>query len=139
MLPSQSGVRNVQEVSRLVMMTTKRVILANGSRLIREMLHRALAKADRLEVVQEIPGWEGLPSALEQFDTSWVIVAQPYGNHPLYRIDSCMKEHPSVRFIFLSPNQNNIKMKWQSGQEEDFSDLSLREFIHILQEDRQPT
>jgi hypothetical protein len=121
------------------MINTKRVILANGSRLIREMLHRALAKADQLEVVQEIPDWAGLPSALEQFDPSWVIVAQPYGDQPLYRIDSCMEEHPSVRFIFLSPNQNNIKMKWQSGQEEEFSDLSLREFIHILQKDRQPT
>jgi hypothetical protein len=121
------------------MMNTKRVILANGSRLIREMLHHALAKADHLEVVQEVPDWEGLPLALKQFDPSWVIVAQPYDSHPLYRIDSCMEEHPSIRFVFLSPNQNNIKMKWQSGPDEDFSDLSLREFIHILQKDRQPT
>jgi hypothetical protein len=121
------------------MMNTKRVILANGSRLIREMLHRALAKADQLEVVQEISDWEGLPSALEQFDPSWVIVAQPYKDYPPYRIDSCMEEHPSVRFIFLSPSQNHIKMKWQSGQEEDLLDLSLREFIDILQKDRQLT
>jgi hypothetical protein len=120
-------------------MTTKRVILANSPRLLREMLHRAIDKADQLEVVQELPDWEGLPSALEQFDPAWVIVAQPYRGHPGNPLDSCMEQHPSVRFIFLSPAQNNIKMKWQTSYEEEFSDLSLQEFIHILQKDLQHT
>lgn len=118
-------------------MSTKRVILANGPRLLREMLHRALDKADQLEVVQEIPDWEALPPALERFDPEWVIVAQPYANLPHNRIDFCMEEYPSVGFIFLSPNQNRIKMKWQMSREEEYSDLSLKEFIHILEKDLQ--
>ena len=118
-------------------MSTKRVILANGPRLLREMLHRALDKAAQLEVVQEIPDWEALPPALDRFDPEWVIVAQPYANLPHNRIDSCMEEYPSVGFIFLSPNQNRIKMKWQMSREEEYSDLSLKEFIHILEKDLQ--
>ena len=118
-------------------MSRKRVILANGSRLLREVLHHAINKAHQLEVVQEIPDWEGLHPALERFDPEWVIVAQPYA-HPLHqRIDSCMEEYPSVGFIFLSPGQNHITMKWQTSREEEYSDLSLKEFIHILERDLQ--
>jgi hypothetical protein len=135
MLPSRSKISDEQEKNRLDMMSRKRVILANGSRLLREMLHRTLDKADQLEVVQEIPDWEGLPSALERFDPAWVIVTQPYGVPPHNPIDSCLAEYPSVRFIFLSPSENNIKMKWQTFHEEEYSDLSLKEFIHILQKD----
>ena len=103
------------------------------------MLHRALDKADQLEVVQEIPDWEELPAALQRFDPEWVIVTQSYGNPPHNQIDSCMAEHSSVRFIFLSPDQKNIKMKWQMSREEEYSDLSLPEFIHILEKDLQHT
>ena len=121
------------------MMSTKRVILANGSRLLREVLHRAIDKADQLEVVQEIPDWEGLPPALERFEPEWVIVAQPYANPLHNRIDSCMAAYPSVGFIFLSPHQNHIKMKWQMSREEEYADLTLKEFIHILEKDLQHT
>jgi chemotaxis response regulator CheB len=117
--------------------STKRVILANGSRLLQEMLHRAIEKADHLEVVQEIPSWEELPSALKRFDPEWVIVTQTYSNHSHKPIDSCMEDYPSVRFIFLSPTQNHIKMKWQGSCEEEYSDLSLKEFIHLLEKDLQ--
>ncbi len=121
------------------MVSTKRVILANGSRLLREMLHRAIDKADQLEVVQEIPDWEELPPALETFHPAWVIVTQSYSKHSHYRVDSCMEEFPSVRFIFLSPNQDNVKMKWQTSGEEEYSNLSLEDLIHILEKDLQPT
>lgn len=121
------------------MMSTKRVILANGSRLLREMLHRAIDKADQLEVVQEIPDWEELPPALETFHPAWVIVAQPYCDQPHNRVDSCMEKFPAIRFIFLSPNQDSVKMKWQTSYEEEYSNLSLKDFIHILEKDLQPT
>jgi len=123
----------------LLMVSTKRVILANGSRLLREMLHRAIDKADQLEVVQEIPGWDELPLVLETFNPAWVIVAQPYRNQPHHRVDFCMEKFPSVRFIFLSPNEDNVKMKWQTFYEEEYSNLSLKDLIHILEKDLQPT
>jgi hypothetical protein len=97
------------------------------------MLHRAIDKTDQIEVVKEIPDWEGLPSALQKFNPAWVIVTQPYSSHPMSQLDSCMEEHPLVRFIFLSPNQNSIRMKWQSSCEEEYSDLSLKEFIFFLE------
>ena len=121
------------------MRSTKRVILASGSRLLREMLQRVINRADHLEVVQEVPNPEELPSAIKRFDPKWVIVSLPDANplHPW--IESCMIDHPSVRFIFLSPIQNHVKMKWQTTLEEDYSDLSLKDFINILEKDLQRT
>ena len=109
-------------------MATKRVILANGSRLLREMLQRVINKADNLEVVQEIPDHEELPSAIERFDPEWVIISLPYNNSVHGWINTCMADYPSVRFILLSPDNSSIKMKWQTSYEEDLTNLSLKDF-----------
>jgi chemotaxis response regulator CheB len=58
-------------------MHTKRVILANGSRLLREVFQRVIDKSNHLEVVQEIINPEDLPSAIECFDPEWVIIPPP--------------------------------------------------------------
>ena len=121
------------------MRSTKRVILAEGSRLLREMLHRVIDKADHLQVVEEVSKPEELPSAIERFAPAWVIVSEPYSNHVHSWVGSCLADHPFVRFIFLSPHQNHIKIKWQMSCEEDYPDLSLREFIHILEKDLRST
>ena len=121
------------------MVSTKRVILADGSRLLREMLHRVIDKANHLEVVQELPDSDELHSSINRFDPEWVILSLPFNRYAHDWVNSCMAEYPSVRFIFLSTDQNQIKMKWQTFHEEEYSDLSLKEFIHILQKDLQPT
>lgn len=121
------------------MMSTKHVILADGSRLLREMLHHALDKADHLEVVEELPDSGKLPLALQRFDPEWVIVPLAYSRQDDGWLDACMEDYPSVGFIFLAPGQNHITMKWQTSCEEDFADLSLNEFIHVLQKDLQQT
>jgi chemotaxis response regulator CheB len=121
------------------MVSTKHVILADGSRLLREMLHQALDKADHLEVVQEIPNSGELPAALKQFDPEWVVMPLQYNQQAGQWLESCMQDYPSVRFIFVPPGQNQITMKWQTSFAQDYSDLSLQEFIHILEKDLQHT
>ena len=118
-------------------MSTKRVILANGSRLLREMLHRVIDKAEHLEVVQEVLHQEELPAAIEKFDPEWVILSSPFNYDTHSWINTCMANYPSVRFMFLSPDQHSIKMKWQSSSEENLTNLSLSDFIHILEKDLQ--
>jgi chemotaxis response regulator CheB len=117
-------------------MSTKRVILANDSRLLREMFHRMIDKATYLEVVQEISNSEELPFAIERFCPEWVILSLPTSNTILNWISSRIEASPTVRFIFLSPN-SSIKMKRQMSDEEDLSNLSLKEFIRILEKDLQ--
>ena len=119
------------------MRPTKRIILADGSRLVRQMLHHALDKAEQLQIVDEVLHHEDLPLSIETFGPEWVIVPLPYSNSMRDWIDACIKGHPAVGFVFLSPHQNQIKIKWQTSCEEEYSDLSLNEFIQILEKDLQ--
>jgi hypothetical protein len=121
------------------MVSTKRVILANGSRLLREMLHHVINKAEHLEVVQEVPDRDKLPLAIERFDPEWVIVSFPVKEDEPNWTNVYLQVYPSVRFVFIFPDQNHIKMKWQPSYEEVFPDLSLKDFIHILEKDLQHT
>ncbi len=118
-------------------MATKRVILANEPRLLREMFQRVISKAAHLEVVQEFPNHEELPSAIERFDPEWVIVSLPFNYVARGRINACMADYPAVRFILLSPDNRNIKMKWRTSYEDDLTNLSLKDFIRILEKDLQ--
>lgn len=120
-------------------MAAKRVILANGSRLLHEMLQRVINKVDSLEVVQEIRNQEELPPAIERFDPEWVIISMPFNQHADGWISACIADYPSVRFILLAPDQSSVKMKWQASYEEDLTNLSLKDFIHILERDLQHT
>jgi len=123
--------------SERIMRSTKRIILADGSRLVREMLHHALDKVEHLQIVDEVPDHERLPLSIEKFEPEWVIVPLAYSNSMRDWIDTCRTGHPAVGFVFLSPHQNQIKMKWQTSCEEEYSDLSLQEFIQILEKDLQ--
>jgi len=120
-------------------MFTKRIILADGSRLLREMLHRVLYKADNLEVVQEVTNYEDLPSAIEQFDPEWVIMSLPSDHIIPDWVDIYIANRPSIRFLAVSTDGSKIKMKWLEPHEEDLGDLSLKDLIHILERDPQKT
>jgi hypothetical protein len=102
------------------------------------MLHRVIDKADHLQVVDEVPEHEELPLAIERVNPEWVIVSWPCSNHVHNWIDACLADHPEVRFVFLSPHQNRITMRWQSSYEE-YTDLSLKEFIYLLENNLQRT
>lgn len=120
-------------------MTKKRVILADGSRLLREMLHRVINHADHLEVVQELHDLEELPSTIARLDPEWVILSVSYNRTVHNWINTYMDDYPAVRFIFLSPESNSIKMKWHTSYEQDLTILSLKDFIGILEKDLQHT
>jgi DNA-binding NarL/FixJ family response regulator len=123
-------------------MSTKRVILANNSRLLREMLHRVLNKTAELEVVQELADQEELPSAIERLDPAWVIVSSErseHGERTQRWLDARVAEYPAVRFLILSTDYSGLQIKSQLAPEEDLTDVSLQDFIQILERDLQHT
>jgi hypothetical protein len=114
--------------SRTFMISKKRVIVSNGARLLRELFHHAIDKVDHLEVVQDVADSRDLPQAIARFDPQWVIISTPF------RVDShsWTQQYPSVGFLFLSPLENRIQLKWQ-GSYQEYADLSLSDFIDILE------
>ncbi|MDQ2693336.1 MAG: hypothetical protein M3Y68_14965 [Chloroflexota bacterium] len=120
-------------------MLTKRVILANDSRLLRDMLRRVIDKADSLEVVQEIAHPEQLAPAIEHFDPGWVILSSPESRHPSPGwINSWLLRYPSVGFVVLSADHSTIKIQSRDA-EADLTHVSLSDFIEALERDLQHT
>ena len=117
-------------------MFIKRVILANDSRLLRDLLRRVIAKADHLEVVQEVMQPEQLAPAIEHFDPGWVILSSPESRCPQDWIESWLLRYPSVGFVILSADHSRIKIQ-RLDAEEDLTHLSLNDFIEALERDLQ--
>jgi hypothetical protein len=90
-------------------------------------------KSVHLEVVGEISDNQVLPEAIKRFEPEWVIVSTSFSNCSY----NWTREFPSVGFVFVSPGENIIKMKCPKAYEEKYPDLSLKDFIHILEKDLQ--
>ena len=120
-------------------MYVNRVILANNSRLLSEMFQRVLDKSEHLELVHEVRDKESLPLAIQRLCPEWVILSMPISNSLWKWISTYMQANSPVRFIFLSEDYHKITMKWQMSSEQDLSDLSLKDFLSLLERDPQHT
>lgn len=114
-------------------MSEQRIVLANGSRLMRDMLRRVFLKSESLEVVWEVSDPRELPAAIEHTNPEWVILSLSFDNGVPAWVDSFMASHPSVRFLALAADGSKIKMKWLEVHEQELNGLSLNELIRILE------
>lgn len=114
-------------------MTEQRIVLANGSRLLRDMLKRIIFKSDKLEVVREVTDQKELPSVIEHTNPEWVIVSLSFDNGVPAWVDTFMASHPSVRFMAVATDGSTIKLKWLEVHEQELNGLSLNDLIHILE------
>jgi DNA-binding NarL/FixJ family response regulator len=114
-------------------MSERRIVLANGSRLMRDMLMRILHKSSTLEVIQEVNDPKELPAIIENTHPEWVILSLSFDNGVPTWVDTFMASHPSVRFMALAADGSKIKMKWLEVHEQELNGLSLNELIHILE------
>jgi hypothetical protein len=130
-----------------------RIILANGTRLLREMLKRAIIRSPHLRVVGEFTAETDLTSMVEETHAQWVIVSLlPDGEVPEVA-DTLLAEHPSVavlavaadgsqvrigwtepleKAIALTPDGRPVQLKWTESQDKRLEDLSLDELIAIM-------
>ncbi len=114
-------------------MSEQRIILANGSRLLRDMLKRILYKSDHFEVIREVTDQRELPSVIEHTQPEWVIISLSFDNGVPAWVDGFMASHPTVRFMALAADGSKVKMKWLEVHEQELSGASLNEIIQILE------
>jgi len=114
-------------------MTEQRIVLANGSRLLRDMLKRILFKSDKLEVVREVTDQKELSSVIEHTNPQWVIISLAFDNGVPAWVDGFMANYPSVRFMAVATDGSKIKMKWLEVHEQELDSLSLNDLIRILE------
>jgi chemotaxis response regulator CheB len=114
-------------------MSEQRIVLANGSRLLRDMLKRILFKSDKLQVVREVTDQKELLAVIEHTNPAWVIISLSFDNSVPAWVDGFMANHPSVRFMAVATDGSKIKMKWLEVHEQDVDGLSLDDLIDILE------
>jgi len=124
-----------KDIGGMVGMQEQHVILAHGSRLLRGMLKRVIEKAEQLKIVEEIVDISKLGHALDNNIPQWVIISLPPGGKLPEFVDNLIATHPSVRFLAISTDGHDIRMKWLKPQERLLSGLNLNELIGIMQRD----
>lgn len=113
-------------------MPPSRIILANGSRFLHEMLKRVIEKTPDLQVVDEVTNLARLPSAISQTDAQWVIMSLPLDGEIPGVVKSWLIAHPSVRILAMATDGSQVRIKWLESHEEALDDLSLDELIAVL-------
>ena len=119
-------------------MSEQRIILANGSRLLRQMLNRILIKTNNLKVIQEITNHDKLQSAIKSTDAEWIIMSLPVSSTIPEWIDNYIIDHPHMRFMAVADDGSWVKTKWLETHEEELGNLSLRDLILILGGNMEP-
>ena len=113
-------------------MTEQRIVLANGSRLVHDMLNRILLKTKNLEVVQEIANHKKVPTEIDKVDAEWIIMSLPVDSEMPEWVSNYIIDHPRVRFMAVANDGSWVKTKWLESHEEELDNLSLKDLIHIL-------
>lgn len=114
-------------------MSEHRIILANGSRLLREMLNRILRRTRGLSIVREVSDQNDLPAAIQEEEAEWLIMSLPEGGKVPEWVDVYMLDHPAIRVLTVSPDGGRVKLKWLECRERDLVDPSLDDLIHVIE------
>ena len=91
-----------------------RVLVANRPRLMRELILETFADQPDIEVVGEVVNDDEIPEQIEKTLPDFVVIAldEP-GKRPAI-CDVVLRQHPEVRIIAVTPNQNYSVYFWAS-------------------------
>ncbi len=113
-------------------METRRIIVANQQRLLREMMKRVIEKTPGFQVVGEGLEMAKLPAAIERTNAQWVIVSlRPEGELPQI-VDDLLAVQPTLRVLALAPDGSQVKVKALKPREENLSNMNLNKLIAML-------
>lgn len=113
---------------------TKRIVLVDGSRLLRGMLKRAIERDPQLYVVAEVDEMEKFPRVIQQADADWIFLTIPPENVIPEVINHTLREHPELRLLVMSTDGSRVRMRWIETHETSLDQKNLKEIIAILRE-----
>jgi hypothetical protein len=114
-------------------MPEMKIILAVQSQLLREMFTRVFEKMEDYIVVQEIFNPILLGQNLNQTKIDWVLFSSMHHHGKLEWVDYLIRSHPSVCFADIALDRSQVTFRWLNNPDSEVSDLSLEEFIAILE------
>lgn len=113
-------------------METHRIVLANGPRLWREMLHRAIEKYPDLEVIGEAGDYDGLQSLLDGADVHWLVVSLSATRKMPPSVHRLLVRYPQLRVMAVASDGSCAHLGWQRDHFQILDHPSLEEIIAAL-------
>lgn len=114
---------------------TTQIILTDGSRLLHDMLKRAIDKRDRIEIVAEVEDFETFPQVASEVDADWAYLLLPLGEEIPASIEESVGEILSMDLLVMSTDGSKVCVR-QRGQEECDLEADEMEQIFALLEDK---
>ncbi|MBN2385674.1 MAG: hypothetical protein JXB85_01555 [Anaerolineales bacterium] len=108
------------------------IILADGSRLLREMLRRVIEKTKGLRVVAEVEQLDRLADQVETHHPDWVIFFQPSIEETPDSIEHLLRDNQDMRIAVLSSNGDRVRMKWLEYHDEALQNLTWEALTRSL-------
>ena len=124
---------NPDQTPKALPATKSRVIFINSSRLVRELFQNVLRKAEHLQVIRDIVDQTDLPADIEGLEAEWLVMSLSSEEKIPTWVDAYLQAHPFTRFLAVSTDSSQVKMKWLEPREQNLEDLSLTDLIHVLE------
>ena len=109
-----------------------RIILANGSRLPRELLKRVIEKTEGLQVVLEVDQLDQVDGVVDSRNPDWVIVPLPSVQDIPESLERLLQNHPHLRVAVVAVDGDQVRMKWVEQHDESLHDLTWNALIEII-------
>ncbi len=109
-----------------------RIVLANEPRLFREMLHRAINRAQGLEVVDEATHPANLKGIIAQGRVQCVVIPLEEGKEMADAVVSLLDSYRPACILAVSADGHRAKMHWLELHEEDLQGMTLDRLIEII-------
>ncbi len=91
-----------------------RVLLANGPRLMRELVLATISDHEDIEIVDEVPSEEQLETAVAESSADFLILSLENGSRLSARCAPILQNDPELRILAISPEGNHMTLYWTS-------------------------
>ncbi len=113
-------------------MQARGIILANETRLMREMLRRAIGKAPGLCVAGEAVDPAQLPAMVEETGAQWVVTTLRADGRLPEAVEALSRGRPSLRVLAVSSDGGRAVVRGAGREDRVLVNLSLTDLIAIL-------
>ena len=117
-------------------MQPERVILVNGSRLLRDLLKSVIKKFTDFEIERELSEPDELLSIIKETKAGWLfIVLPPDESLPEDLVTKLLLHNPTLRILSFWTDGSHVNMEWLGRQRRDFTELTLEELAQLLHQE----
>jgi DNA-binding NarL/FixJ family response regulator len=91
-----------------------RILVANGPRLLRELILNTLADQPDIEIVDVVGNEADILGSVEKTNPAFVVIAQDVLEERPSVCAALLRQHPDIRIVAVAPHHNYSVYYWAS-------------------------